>query len=428
MKFQAPRGTNDVLPDESYHWAYLENQFRELTRLYGYKEIRTPTFEETALFTRTSGETSDIVSKEMYTFTDKGGRSVTLKPEGTAPVIRAALEHGICRQGHVARLCYITPFFRFSRPQLGRYREAHQLGLELVGSAAAEADAEIIEITYRFFELLGLTDLTVMINSIGRNECRTNYREALYSFATPFIEGQSEEIQEKFQKNPLRLLDSKDPEANIAMQNAPSILDYLEPDSAERFEKIKSILKGHEVPFQVRPEIVRGLDYYTETVFEVQSELLGGQDSLCGGGRYDNLVTELGGPPLPAVGVGIGLERTLIALDKMGRKASSPALNAFVIGIGDDESKKAGEVVSQLRREGISCIRDYKVKDLRNAMKSANNYNAEFVVIIGPEELGSGAALVRNMQTGAQVQIFFNHLEKELKSLIADSRQQETTV
>ncbi|HZH98934.1 MAG TPA: histidine--tRNA ligase, partial [Fimbriimonadaceae bacterium] len=336
MRFKAPRGTQDVLPDVVQEWQWVEQEFLSLTKLYGYREIRTPTFEETELFIRTSGETSDVVSKEMYTFLDRGERNLALKPEGTAPAMRALIEHNLCPPGVVQRLSYITPIFRYSRPQKGRYREAHQVGLELVGSESAAADAEVIEITYEFYRRVGLNDVQVLLNSIGREQCREAYREAILQHAQSYLQGQPEDVQARARKNSLRLLDSKDPEVQELMSSGPSILDYLEPDSRQRLDSVCEMLTSAGVPFTLSPEIVRGLDYYTETVFEVQSTQLGAQSSLCGGGRYDNLIRELGGSQTPSVGVAMGIERLLIVLEEKGLLPSPSPLDAVVAYTGDD--------------------------------------------------------------------------------------------
>jgi histidyl-tRNA synthetase len=290
MRFQAPRGTEDVLPSQSHRWLRLESEFREHCRLFGYREIRTPTFEDTELFVRSSGETSDVVSKQMYDFKDKGGRDITLKAEGTAPTIRALIEGGQMQQGAVQRVSYITPVFRYERPQTGRLREHHQVGVELVGSASVDADAEIIEFTVRFFERLGLKGINVLLNSLGRADTRARYRKALLEFAEPLLIDAPSETQEKARKNPLRLLDSKDAAVIEKMKSAPNVLDFLETESNDRLCSLQKLLDEANISYKLQPNMVRGLDYYTDTVFEVQSESLGAQNALCGGGRYDDFL------------------------------------------------------------------------------------------------------------------------------------------
>jgi histidyl-tRNA synthetase len=402
MRFQAPRGTEDRLPDQTHLWRRLEHEFFELTSLYGYREIRTPMFEDTDLFVRSSGETSDIVSKQMYTFIDKGDRSITLKPEGTAPAIRAVIEHNLCPPGTVCRLSYATPFFRYERPQKGRLRQAHQFGLELLGSDSAAADAEIIEITIRFYERLGLKGLKVLLNSIGRSECRQRYRDALLHHAAGFLADTTEEQREKAYKNPLRLLDSKDPAAQAVMATAPSILDFLEPESAARLDELQRLLSDRRVPFEVAPGIVRGLDYYTETVFEVQSGDLGAQNALCGGGRYDNLVKELGGPPTPAVGVGIGIERVLIVLGEAGLLEPAPGPDVFVAYAGAEAQGEAFRLADQLREQRLSVAMDLDAKSLKSQLRQADKSGARFVAILGEDEIKEGKLTLRAMATSEQ--------------------------
>ena len=415
MRIQAPRGTKDILPNESHRWIRLENTFRELTNLYGYREIRTPTFEDTALFARTAGETSDIVTKQMYTFMDKGGRSITLKPEGTAPVLRAVIEHQLLPQGSVARLSYIIPFFRYERPQLGRLREPHQAGIELIGSTSPAADAEVIEIAVRFYERIGLTGIAVNINSLGRDECRGKYRDALLNYAERYLKDQEMEVRDRVLKNPLRLLDFKDPEAIEAMKGAPSILDFLEPDSQARFEKLQELLKLADVDFRVAPEIVRGLDYYTETVFEVLSTKLGAQGALCGGGRYDNLMSDLGGPSTPSVGVGIGLERALIVLEQEMEADLPLGPDIFLVQASDAAAEPLTRIAIDLRKQNISVLRDLDGKNMKSQMKMADRASAKRVLILGEDELAKGVAILRELATGEQVEVPLENIGEILR-------------
>ncbi len=394
-----------MLPDQSYRWHHLEGVFRELTRLYGYKDLRTPTFEDTGLFVRTAGETSDIVSKEMYSFKDKGDRDITLKPEGTAPAMRAVIEHSLCPPGTILRMSYITPIFRYGRPQKGRLREAHQFGLELVGSSSVTADAEVIEITSGFFTAVGITDHVAQINTLGRDQCRARFREAILSHMASFLAGESEEVRAKANKNPLGLLDSKDPATQAALQGLPPILDFLEDDSKARFDELQRLLCEAGVPFRVAPDVVRGLDYYTETVFEVLSDKLGAQSSLCGGGRYDNLVKDLGGSPTPSVGVGIGIERTMLVLESMGKLPSEPQPLAFVVSAGDEAKDAIHALARALRRAGVSTLVDLDHRSLKSQLRQADKSGARFALVIGPEELAKGTVQVRNLQEGSQVEL-----------------------
>jgi len=405
MRFQAPRGTEDVLPSDSHRWQRLESVFRELTRQYGYQELRTPTFEDTALFLRTAGETSDIVTKEMYTFEDKGQRSITLKPEGTAPAMRAVIEHNLCPPGTVTRLNYVTSCFRYSRPQKGRLRELHQFGLELIGSPSATADAEIIEVTYRFFRALGLENVTVLLNSIGRDECRAQYREAILTHMEGYLAGQSEEVRAQAAKNPLRLLDSKDPEVHKALEGLAPITDFLEPDSRERFDRLQQLLTAAEVRFEIRPEIVRGLDYYTETVFEVQHPALGDGVSMCGGGRYDNLVKELGGSSTPSVGVGIGVERTLLALIGEGIELNAAQPDAFIVQATPSADAECQALARWLRGGGLSVLSDIDGKSFKSQLRQADKSGARFALIIGDDELANGTVQVKSLASGEQAAV-----------------------
>lgn len=415
MRIQAPRGTDDLLPSQSHRWIHLENEFRALTSLYGYREVRTPTFEEIELFIRTSGETSDIVSKEMYDFYDKGERHVCLKPEGTAGVARAVVEHSLCPQGQVARLSYITPIFRYGRPQKGRLREAHQVGLELMGSASPTADAEVIEITAKFYERIGIQDVEVQLNSIGRAECRARYREVVLSHFAPYLADCAEEERAKAEKNPLRLLDSKDPKAAELAKTVPPILNYLEDESKANFETLQQLLNEAKVPYKVMPDIVRGLDYYTDTVFEVLSTKLGAQSSLCGGGRYDNLVKELGGPATPSVGVAMGIERAMIVLEESGIEWPAPRPAVFVVQATEDAAQACRAITRDLRAAGLETQIDLDGKKMGNQMKQADRAGAKFVAMIGTDELAADAVLLRNLESGDQVSVPRANLVKEVQ-------------
>jgi histidyl-tRNA synthetase len=402
MRIQAPRGTEDLLPSQSHKWQHLEREFFALTGLYGYREIRTPMFEDIELFTRTSGETSDIVSKEMYDFFDKGGRHVCLKPEGTAPAMRAAIEHSLLNQGSTLRMSYAIPFFRYGRPQKGRLRQPHQFGLELVGSASPIADAEIIEVVAKFYERIGIGKVQVMVNSIGRAECRARYREVVLSHFGAYLKDASEEEQAKAQKNPLRLLDTKDPAAADLKASIPPILDYLEDDSKADFEQLQLLLTEASIDFRVAPDIVRGLDYYTCTVFEVVSDRLGAQSSLCGGGRYDNLIKELGGPPTPSVGVGLGIERAVLVLESLEIEFPENKPAVFVVQATEDAAVTCRTLVRSLRGEGLETHQDVDGKKMANQLKQADRSGARFAAIIGTDELSQNSAMLRDLQSGDQ--------------------------
>ena len=418
MRYQAPRGTEDVLPTDSYKWLKLEAAFRDLTARYGYQELRTPTFEDTDVFLRTAGETSDVVSKEMYTFMDKGGRSITLKPEGTAPAMRALVEHNLCPPGTVTRMSYIIPIFRYDRPQKGRLREAHQFGLELVGSPSPAADAEIIELTVRFYEAIGIKDAVAKLNTLGKDECRAKFREAILTHAAGFLATQPTEYQEKVQKNPLRLLDSKDPEAQQAIREIPPITNYLEDESRSRFDKIQELLTDAGVQFELAPDIVRGLDYYTDTVFEVQSTKLGAQSSLCGGGRYDNLIKDLGGSATPSVGVGMGIERAIIVLDESDGWTGGTRPHPFVVQATESAFKSCQAVVRELRSAGLTALLDIDGKSMKSQMRQADKSGAAVALILGDDEIRRNTVQIKRLGSSEQVEIpIANVLDKVLERL-----------
>ena len=420
MRFQAPRGTQDVLPTQSHRWRFLEDTFATLASRYGYKELRTPTFEDTDVFLRTAGETSDIVTKEMYTFTDKGDRSLTLKPEGTAPAMRSVLEHSLCPQGSILRMWYAIPIFRYGRPQKGRYREAHQFGLEVVGSGAVTADAEVIEVTSRFFQEVGIDDCVVHINSLGRAECRSRFQEAILNHVATFLTDQTEEVKAKAHKNPLGLLDSKDPATQEALKGLVPILQYLEPESKARFEQLQQLLTDASVPFKVDTDIVRGLDYYTETVFEVLSNKLGAQSSVCGGGRYDNLVKEMGGSPTPCVGVGIGVERTLLVLEAAGLEIPEDRLDVFVVSAAPDAEAEVLAIARDLRSAGLSAMSDLDARSLKSQLRQADKSGARFALILGTDELEKGVVQVRDLAQGTQTEIPRSEIASHFKDRAKD--------
>lgn len=414
MRFQAPRGTEDVLPSDAPKWQRLEAVFADITRRHGYQELRTPIFEDTELFTRTSGETSDIVTKEMYSFLDKGDRSITLKPEGTAPAMRAVIEHSLCPPGTVTRLRYTVPCFRYSRPQKGRLREFHQLGMELIGSGSPAADAEIIEVTYRYFEDLGLSGMTVMLNSIGREKCRQDFRDAIMAHMGDYLSGQSEEVQAKAARNPLRLLDSKDSDVQAALVGLAPITDFLEPECAENYAQLQRHLTDAEIPFCLRPDIVRGLDYYTETVFEILHDSMGGS-SICGGGRYDRLVQELGGSPTPSVGVGIGMERVLLALDADKVVIAAPAADAFIVQASKEAYLPSLSLARSLRADGFTVLTDIDGKSMKSQLRQADKSGARFALILGDDELAKETVQMKDLAAGTQSECAWPQLAAALR-------------
>jgi histidyl-tRNA synthetase len=405
MRFQSPRGTEDILPDDVFRWQRLEKIFCVLSETYGYREIRTPTFEETSLFTRSVGETSDIVTKEMYEFKDKGDRSMTLKPEGTAGAMRAVIQHSLCPLGATARLYYITSIFRYERPQKGRLREPHQVGLELLGSSSAAADAEIIELTSRFYRRLGFESATVSLNSIGREECRTRYKSVLIDQVQGFLRDQSDEFRARVEKNPLRLLDSKDEQVKEALSEVPPITDYLEDSGRAHFEELQEKLTEREVPYRLDPRVVRGLDYYTDTVFEVVSSSLGAQDALCGGGRYDNLAKDLGGAPIPSVGVAMGIERALLAMNDFETTWEAPRPEFFAVVASPEARIPLEKMAGELRAKGRTVVFDPDLKNMKSQLKQATRYRARYALILGGDELSKGCVILRNLDAGTQQEV-----------------------
>ena len=402
MRYQAPRGTEDVTPGESYRWLYLESQFREISRRYGYREVRTPVFEDSELFLRTSGETSDVVSKEMYSFMDKGDRHISLKPELTAPAMRAVIEHNLCPPGTTLRMSYIGPIFRYGRPQRGRLREAHQVGLELVGSASVLAESELLEVTDHYLREIGLTKHRIHINSIGRDQCRATYREVILNHLASYLQMLTEEDRAKAHKNPLRLLDTKDEKLREALYDLPPILDYLDDESRSDFEQLQVKLSESGVPFRVDSSIVRGLDYYTGTVFEVLHESLGPTSSLCGGGRYDGLIKQLGGASTPSVGMGMGIERALLCLEGEGITISELRPDAVMVIATPDAQPVGQQLAQDLRNHGLEVITDLDGRSMKSMLRQADKVNARFALILGSEELAAGGIQVRDLSKGEQ--------------------------
>jgi histidyl-tRNA synthetase len=405
---QALRGTQDILPDQVYKWNYVEKVIRELCALYGYGEIRTPMFEATELFNRGIGDTTDVVTKEMYTFNDRGGRSITLRPENTASVVRAYLEHKLYGDQQVHKVFYIGSMFRYDRPQAGRYREFHQFGVEVLGAASPAADAEVIELAYNLFQKLGLKDLKLLINSIGHTECRKVYRQKLIEFFEPKVDQLCDDCRERLHKNPLRILDCKEEGCKKAAEGAPEITDYLCDDCAEKFNAVKQYLTAVGIPFEVDPRLVRGLDYYTNTAFEIQYTPLGAQSAICGGGRYDGLVEQVGGPSTPGIGFAVGLERLLLALEMQNLiPAPEKTKMVYIAALGHDAVAEGMKIQKALRDKGIAADMDLQMKSLKGQMKHAGKYGAAYTVIIGSNELEKGEAVVKDMASSEQVNVPF---------------------
>ncbi len=385
MGIQALRGTRDILPAEVGYWQRVEAVARQILSSAAYQEIRTPIFEQTALFERGIGEATDVVGKEMYTFSDRGDRSITLRPEGTAGVVRSLIEHDLQTQGGVQRLWYTGPMFRYERPQAGRQRQFHQLGVEVLGSADPRADAEVIAIATDILQNLGLRNLRLDLNSVGNLEDRQHYRQALLDYLTPYKDELDPDSQERLSRNPLRILDSKDKRTQEIAQNAPSILDYLGSYSRRHFEQVQQLLSNLGINYQLNPRLVRGLDYYTHTAFEIQSDDLGAQATVCGGGRYDGLVTELGGPNTPAVGWAIGLERLILLLQQM-QSPPLPVLDFYVVSKGEQAEDLALVLAQKLRQSRFSVELDLSGSGFKKQFTRADRSGAVACLILGDEE------------------------------------------
>lgn len=410
------KGTKDVLPQESYKWHYIEGKVREIANEFNLKEIRTPTFEHTELFLRGVGETTDVVNKEMYTFLDKGERSITLKPEGTAGVVRAYLENGLASLVMPLKMYYITPVFRYEKPQAGRLREHHQFGIEVYGSESAVTDAEVISIASSLFEKLNIKNLTLNINSIGCPACRAEYNKALKEYYRPHLDDMCETCRERFDKNPLRILDCKEEKCKEINKNAPAITDYLCDDCKAHFESLKEYLTAMNIPFVVNSRIVRGLDYYTRTVFEFVSNNIGSQGTVCGGGRYDGLVEQLGGKHTPCAGFGMGIERLLLLMDSVGIDIPEyDGISVYFATFGENALKKALLYTSLLRKAGVSADFDHLNKSFKAQFKYANKINAKYVVSIGDDEINSGVLKVKNMQNGEETTCDIAEFEESIK-------------
>ena len=401
-----PKGTKDMLPEEAYKWHYVENTAREVASLYGFKEIRTPIFEHTELFLRGVGETTDIVTKEMYTFEDKGNRSITLKPEGTAGVVRSYIENALDQVVLPMKAYYISPIFRYERPQNGRLREHHQFGVEMFGAEGPEADGEIISLANTLLKKVGLTQIRLYINSIGCPECRKNYNKALMEYIGSNLDKMCNQCKERFNKNPLRILDCKEEGCKAITANAPKVTDYLCGDCKAHFEGVKKNLDARGIEYEVNPQIVRGLDYYTRTVFEFVSTDIGAQGTVCGGGRYNGLVSELGGKDTPAVGFGCGLERLILVLENTNSlKAEKETSKIYIAPMGDNAKAKAIQIVDNLRSCGIKAETDLMNRSVKAQMKYANKIGVEYVVVLGDSELESGVVEIKDMANSSSDQI-----------------------
>lgn len=410
---KGPRGTNDVLPSESYKWNYLENKFRDVCSRFDCKEIRTPVFEHTELFERGVGETTDVVQKEMYTFKDKGDRYITLKPEGTAPVVRSYIENKLYAEAQPIKSYYIIPCFRYERPQAGRLREFHQLGLEVFGAKNPAIDAEVISLVNMFFEELGLKDIELRINSIGCPKCRKEYNEKLKAFLYEKLDSLCETCNTRYETNPMRIIDCKNPQCQEQLKGVPMMLDNICDECRVHFESLKDYLESLKIEYIVDPKIVRGLDYYSKTAFEFVSKDIGTQATVCGGGRYDKLVESLGGKETPAVGFAMGIERLILTMENLGIEIpNNNTLDIFIATIGENAEKKAFELIYEFRKMGISGEKDYLDRSMKAQFKFADKLNTKYVATIGDEEVEKNSVQLKNMETGEQKEVSIDELKE----------------
>jgi histidyl-tRNA synthetase len=416
MSIQKPKGTQDLLPGEIEKWQYLESKARELCQRFNYKEIRSPIFEHTELFSRGVGETTDIVEKEMYTFLDKGDRSISLRPEGTAGVVRAYVENKLYGEPDVSKLYYIGPMFRYEQPQAGRYRQFHQFGVEAFGSVDPSIDAEVIALGYTFYKEIGLKNVSVEINSVGTPDVRTTYRLKLQEFFAPVKDKLCKDCQSRYERNPMRILDCKIDQKYG--EGAPEILDYLDEACTVHFQAVKEHLNGMGIPFVINPRLVRGLDYYTHTAFEYKAAGIGSIDTIGGGGRYNGLVEQIGGNDQPGVGLGLGLERILLVLQSQGVEVPRPEpLDVYLIGLGEAAEKEVTQLLYQLRLHGIKAEKDYLGRKIKAQMKSADRFQAKRVAILGEDELSRGEITVKMMATGEQITVTLQDFPLHFKTL-----------
>ncbi|MDR7465351.1 MAG: histidine--tRNA ligase [Armatimonadota bacterium] len=424
MRYQVPRGMRDILPEEVGRWQALEQRVRQTAERFGFREIRTPAVEHTEVFARTVGEESDMVQKEMYTFTDRGGRSLTLRPEGTAAVVRAYLGHGGPSWPQPVKLYYVAPMFRYDRPQLGRYRQHVQFGAEIIGVPGPEADAEVISLPVRLLQSLGLTQVEVRLNSVGDPVCRPRYLEALRQYFGRYARALCADCQRRLQTNPLRILDCKEAGCRRITAEAPPIYGYLDAACREHFEGVQAHFQALEIPYVLDPFIVRGLDYYTRTAVEVFSGRLGAQNAMFGGGRYDGLAQQLGGPPTPGVGFGLGLERLLLVLEQEGlpipTAETPPAV--FVVAVGEAARREAIRVVDRLRRAGIAADRDLLNRAVRAQMRHADRLGARVALILGDSELASGEVTLRVLAAGSERRVPLGEVVSAVSATMGEGR------
>ena len=421
MKLQKPKGTQDILPVDSAKWQYVENVARETFKKYNYGEIRTPMFEHYEVISRSVGDTTDIVTKEMYDFHDKGDRHITLRPEGTAPVVRSYVENKLFAPEvqKPVKVYYIGSMFRYERPQAGRLREFHQLGVECFGSKNPATDVETIAMAYQLFNRLGIKDVTLHLNSLGNTESRLAYRQALIDYLTPMRESLSKDSQRRLDENPLRVLDSKEKEDKVAVENAPSILDYLDEESQTHFDEVRAMLDSLNIPYVIDTNMVRGLDYYNHTIFEFITTIDKSELTICAGGRYDGLVEYFGGPETAGFGFGLGLERLLLVLDKQGIKLPvEESLDVYIAVLGSEANGKALELVQSIRYQGFKAERDYLGRKIKAQFKSADTFKAKTVITLGESEVESGEVNVKNNATREEVTVSFEEITTNFATVL----------
>ena len=421
MKLQKPKGTQDILPGDSAKWQYVENVARETFKKYNYGEIRTPMFEHYEVISRSVGDTTDIVTKEMYDFHDKGDRHITLRPEGTAPVVRSYVENKLFAPEvqKPVKVYYIGSMFRYERPQAGRLREFHQLGVECFGSKNPATDVETIAMAYQLFNTLGIKDVTLHLNSLGNTDSRLAYRQALIDYLTPMRESLSKDSQRRLEENPLRVLDSKEKEDKVAVENAPSILDYLDEESQTHFDEVRAMLDSLNIPYVIDTNMVRGLDYYNHTIFEFITTIDKSELTICAGGRYDSLVEYFGGPETAGFGFGLGLERLLLVLDKQGIKLPvEESLDVYIAVLGSGANGKALELVQSIRYQGFKAERDYLGRKIKAQFESADTFKAKTVITLGESEVESGVVKVKNNATREEVTVSFEELTTNFATVL----------
>jgi len=408
------KGTQDILPDQSTIWQDLELTIQKIMDCYGYKEIRTPAFEHSEVFSQGVGQETDIVSKEMYSWTDQGGDNLTLKPELTAPVARSFIQHNLGVLNSINKLYYIDALFRRERPQKGRYRQFHQFGIEVFGSENPETDVEVIALAMYVFHKLGLKELTLQLNSIGSPECRNNYRNAIKNFLAPHFDQLSQTSQDRYNNNPLRILDTKSPDEKEILKDAPNISNYWTIDDKNHFDEVCNLLKHIKIDYQLSPNLVRGLDYYTRTTFEITSNELGAQNAICGGGRYDGLVEKLGGKPTPGIGFAAGIERLLLASSSDNKFSN---IQIYIVGIGNDVRPTMIKLAEELRSNDIRTSFDYLRRSIKAQMREANKLGAQYAIIIGEDELKDKSVIIKDLSTSNQEKITLDSVKKHMKSL-----------